>query len=126
MTQTAAPALDASAVRTLALDYNRAYLVRAARFESFDVAAVEAQICAGDVVVIYGQANTHGGRTIVWAAPVVKMPESSTLGEYAHIGDVIESTVRLPKGMPSHKAGEWWVRKQFGTSLPIEFVNDVR
>lgn len=121
-TSASAPALSTASVRESALAYNRAYLARLARFENVDIEAVEADIASGDVVVICGY-DTHSGTVTVFAAPVVRLPAGSPLGEYAHIGDVVEADVRLPRQMPSHKAGEWWARKHFGTSLPIERID---
>lgn len=119
-----APALSVTSVRADALAYNHADLVRWARLEGFDIESVERDIATGDVVIACGNAIGHHGTTVVWAAPVVLMPAGSPLGEFAHIGDVVESTVRLPRQMPSYKAGEWWARKHFGTSLPIHKIDD--
>jgi hypothetical protein len=122
MMQIATSAPTAARVRELAVDYNRAYVTRSARYESVDIDATMAAIASGEAVILFSAELGHHGVRTLWANIAVRMSADSVVGEFAHAGEPVEIALVLKRGQTPLKMGQWWARKHFGTDLPLEQI----
>jgi hypothetical protein len=106
--------MPVSTVRAAAIAYNESH-------RDWTTALTE-QVITGDVVLLVGGDIAHGGKTLLWATPAVRLAVGNEFDEFAHVGEPVEALVTLKRGQIVPKMIEWWAKKNFGTELPRELI----